>query len=32
VPGCPKSRSNAIRGLISIGSGVVSFFHEMVFM
>ena len=32
VPGWPNSRSNATRGLISIGSGVVSFFQVIVFM
>jgi hypothetical protein len=28
----PNRRSNAVRGLISIGSGVVGDDHEMVFM
>jgi hypothetical protein len=32
VPGRPNIRSNTLRGLISIGIGVVAFFHEMVFM
>ena len=31
-PGRPNIRSNTTRGLISIGSGVVGDFHEMVFM
>jgi hypothetical protein len=32
VPGRPNSRSNTTRGLISIGTGVVSDDQEMVFM
>jgi len=31
-PARPNSRSNATRGLISIGSGAVSDAHEIVFM
>ena len=31
-PPSPNSRSNAVRGLISIGSGVVGDAHEIVFM
>jgi hypothetical protein len=31
-PGLPNMRSNTTRGLISMGSGVVGVFHEMVFM
>ena len=31
-PGRPNIRSNTTRGLVSIGSGVVGDFHEMVFM
>ena len=31
-PPSPNSRSNALRGLISIGSGVVGLAHEIVFM
>jgi hypothetical protein len=32
VPARPNMRSNATRGLISIGSGAVSPPHEIVFM
>ena len=31
-PARPNSRSNATRGLISIGNGAVSDAHEIVFM
>jgi len=31
-PPSPNRRSNAVRGLISIGSGVVGDAHEMVFI
>ena len=31
-PGLPNIRSNTTRGFVSIGSGVVGDFHEMVFM
>ena len=32
VPARPNSRSNIVRGLISIGSGVVAFAHDVVLM
>ena len=32
VPARPNIRSNTTRGLISIGSGVVGFAHDSVFM
>jgi len=32
VPGRPNMRSKRLRGLISIGSGSVSDFHDSVFM
>ena len=32
VPGRPNIRSKTTRGLISIGSGVVGVFHDIVFM